>query len=213
MCFSHPDAVLDDKTRDLERHEQMRQRRQDWEEFTFITPAAFTAWVAALKFGVDRGHTRRFEPYRLTPAQLVELAEQALGGTLWTEIRMVMPTGLPYAYLTVIEQGAPVLSFNLINEQHTLGRDVKQCDLIIPEQFDRTSRKHGRIIRELNDVYIEDLGSSKGTFVEGQPITGRRRLAAGEQITLGGPALEDKVCLLEYSLTPRVAARTYVSDI
>jgi len=137
---------------------------------------------------------------------------QALGGTPWTEIAKVMPTGRPYGYLTIIEAGQAALTFNLDHERHALGRDATQCDLAIPERFERTSRKHALLSRVLNDVYIDDVGSSKGTFVDGQKVTTRQQLRAGQHITLGGPAADEKVCLLEFALTPRVAAQTYITD-
>lgn len=208
VCFTNRDAVLDSASRDLERREQ--RNRQNWEEFVFLTPAIFPAWVAALKFGVDQGHTRSFEPYRLSASQVVELATTVLGGTPWTEIGNLMPTGHPYAYLTMIENDTPVHTYDLINEEHLLGREVE--DLRIPERFERVSRKHARINRILDDVYIEDVGSSKGTFINGTRVIGQHRLLPNQQITLGGASAEEKVCVLTFSSSPIAAAATYITD-
>ncbi len=208
VCFTNRDAVIDTASRDLERREQ--QNRHSWEEFLFLTPALFPAWVAALKFGVDQGYTHRFEPYRLTPSQVVEVATTVLGGTPWTQISKVMPTGHPYAYLTMIENGLPVQTYNLINEEHLVGREAE--DLRVPARFERVSRKHARISRILNDVYIEDVGSSKGTFINGTRVSGQQLLLPNQQITLGGMATEEKVCLLTFSRSPIAAAATYMTD-
>lgn len=208
VCFTNRDAVIDTEGRALERREQ--RSRQPWEEFLFLTPALLPAWVAALKFGVDRGRVHSFEPYRLTATQVVELATRVLGGTLWTEISKVMPTGHAYAHVTLIENEIPVHTYDLVNEEHLIGREAE--DVRIPARFERVSRKHARIRRILNDVYIEDAGSSKGTFVDGTPVTGQQHLLPDQQITLGGATAEEKVCRLIFSRSAIAAAATYISD-
>lgn len=209
VCFTNRDAVLDGAGRELERRTQQRHR-QIWEEFLFLTPALLPAWVAALKFGVDQGRAHSFEPYRLTAAQVLELATTVLGGTPWTEISKVMPTGRPYAYLTMSENGIPIHTYDLIHEEHLIGREAE--DLRIPERFERVSRKHARISRILNDVYIEDSGSSKGTFINGTRVTAQQRLLPNQQITLGGATAGEKVCQLTFARSPLAAAATYITD-
>ena len=49
----------------------------------------------------------------------------------------------------------------------------------------RVSRLHARIEMRDDGVYVEDLGSLNGTLVEGAPLAGSRRLANGEEITIG----------------------------
>lgn len=209
VCFTNRDVVLDNTSRDLERREQWN--RESWEGFMFLTPALLPAWVAALKFGVDQGHTHRFEPYRLTAPQVIELSTTVLRSTPWTEISKIMPTGRPYAYLTIIENGIPVHTYDLVNEEYCVGREAE--DLHIPERFERVSRKHARISRILNDVYIEDIGSSKGTFVNGTQVTSQQPLLPNQQITLGGADAGEKVCLLTFSRNPIIAAAaTYITD-
>ena len=209
VCFTNRDAELDGAGRELERRTQQRNR-QIWEEFLFLTPALLPAWVAALKFGVDQGRAHSFEPYRLTASQVLELATTVLSGTPWTQISKVMPTGRPYAYLTMSENGLPIHTYDLVNEEHLIGREAE--DLRIPERFERVSRKHARISRILNDVYIEDSGSSKRTFVNGTRVTAQQRLLPNQQITLGGATAGEKVCQLTFSHSPLAAAATYITD-
>lgn len=47
------------------------------------------------------------------------------------------------------------------------------------------SRRHARISRGQGGYIIEDLGSSNGTFVNNQPLTGPRLLVNGDMIGLG----------------------------
>lgn len=47
------------------------------------------------------------------------------------------------------------------------------------------SSEHARVGLEGNAVWVEDLGSTNGTFVNGEQVSGRRFLRTGERITLG----------------------------
>jgi DNA-binding winged helix-turn-helix (wHTH) protein len=51
------------------------------------------------------------------------------------------------------------------------------------------SRLHARILVAGSEGIIEDLASKNGTFVNGQRVTGPRRLASGDQIGLGSAVL------------------------
>jgi len=60
------------------------------------------------------------------------------------------------------------------------------------------SRRHARLTREGDAYMIEDLGSSNGTFVNGNQIEGRRPLKSGDQIRLGKAIVLN--CLLDAHL-------------
>lgn len=47
------------------------------------------------------------------------------------------------------------------------------------------SRRHARITREWNDIYIEDLGSKNGVVVNGRKISSLTRIKDGDRIYLG----------------------------
>jgi uncharacterized RDD family membrane protein YckC len=56
------------------------------------------------------------------------------------------------------------------------------------------SRQHARLITGgLGDVQVEDLGSSNGTYVNGERIEGRRRLADGDRILIGDAELRVRI--------------------
>jgi hypothetical protein len=56
-------------------------------------------------------------------------------------------------------------------------------------QDEKLSRTHARIARSGARLTIEDLGSTNGTFVNGEEISGARELRDGDTITVGGSAL------------------------
>ncbi len=63
-----------------------------------------------------------------------------------------------------------------------IGR-MPSCDIVI--DHDAASRRHAKIKRRGAALAVEDLGSRNGTQVNGQAISGPRRLAAGDRIAIG----------------------------
>jgi predicted component of type VI protein secretion system len=47
------------------------------------------------------------------------------------------------------------------------------------------SRRHARFLRQSGAVFVEDLGSLNGTRVNGERITGKRRLRDGDLVQIG----------------------------
>jgi ribosomal protein L37AE/L43A len=64
--------------------------------------------------------------------------------------------------------------------QRVLGREG---DIVVGDAS--VSCRHARLIRNGDDLYIEDLGSTNGTFVNGAPVA-LKKLRADDKITLGG---------------------------
>lgn len=52
------------------------------------------------------------------------------------------------------------------------------------------AREHCRICAEGNAFLVADLGSGQGTFVNDAPIAGRKILASGDRLRIGGTTLE-----------------------
>lgn len=59
----------------------------------------------------------------------------------------------------------------------------KSCDLAI--RHEDISRRHAEVSREGDDYLLRDLGSTNGTFVNGQEIAESHRLEPGDHIELG----------------------------
>ncbi|MCS7034413.1 MAG: FHA domain-containing protein [Phycisphaerae bacterium] len=72
-------------------------------------------------------------------------------------------------------------SFSLHKSSTVVGRR-EDCDVRIP--LGEISRKHCRLVRDETGLRIEDLGSSNGTYVNGQRVQSAR-ISAGDTIQIG----------------------------
>jgi pSer/pThr/pTyr-binding forkhead associated (FHA) protein len=63
-----------------------------------------------------------------------------------------------------------------------------EADAVL-EGDDFASGRHARVFRKGDDVYVEDLGSTNGTFVNGQRLAAERRLRPGDVLIVGGTEL------------------------
>lgn len=66
-----------------------------------------------------------------------------------------------------------------------VGRDTA-CTLRFNDPA--VSRRHLRFIRRASEVFVEDLGSSNGTLLNGKPVQ-RRMLRNGDEVTIGNTVL------------------------
>lgn len=84
----------------------------------------------------------------------------------------------------IVQQGYNVDRDLEVQEGETiLGRDPS-CDFVIPDS--EVSRQHAKLIREEGRVYIEDLNSINGTFVNSAPTNGRQMLKHADIVQICG---------------------------
>ena len=93
---------------------------------------------------------------------------------------------LQTAQLTVEPGGQ---SFPLQDDRTIVGR-VPTCDVVLPDHL--VSRQHAEIRRESFGYAVRDLGSSNGTFVNGQRLSAdeSRPLRDGDTLRLGSSELQ-----------------------
>src|SRR5271170_5632850 len=72
------------------------------------------------------------------------------------------------------------------DKQILIGRS-SDLDMVLVE--DMVSRKHARIAMQQDQIWIEDLGSTNGTFVNGEKIK-RARLKEGDRVLIGTSILK-----------------------
>lgn len=90
------------------------------------------------------------------------------------------------ATLVLMSGPHEVKAYPLSGAQVTLGRS-ERSDIALADPG--VSRNHARIVREGDDHIVEDLQSTNGTEVNGQPVR-RRRLADGDIVKLANSTLQ-----------------------
>ena len=90
------------------------------------------------------------------------------------------------ATLVLISGGQPARVYPLNAPALSIGRS-DQSDIALGDPG--VSRNHARVLREGDDFIVEDLRSTNGTEVNGQPVR-RRRLADGDVIKLASSTLQ-----------------------
>jgi pSer/pThr/pTyr-binding forkhead associated (FHA) protein len=76
----------------------------------------------------------------------------------------------------------PGATFTLEGDQLNIGRDSSN-EIVINDA--EVSRRHSRLTFQGGKYVLEDLGSTNGTFVNGQRLAGPRVLKAGEVVSFG----------------------------
>jgi len=85
-----------------------------------------------------------------------------------------------------------------------IGREVEKGSYLVypvDKQYLSVGRKHARIIRKSDGIYIEDLGSAGGTFVNGTPVH-KKKIHATDTIMLGGADYYELDCANVLKLLP-----------
>jgi hypothetical protein len=68
-----------------------------------------------------------------------------------------------------------------------IGRS-SDCDLPMDDTF--LSSRHARFSNDDGDLFVEDLGSTNGTYVNAEPVRGRVQLERGDIVQVGGVLFE-----------------------
>jgi hypothetical protein len=83
----------------------------------------------------------------------------------------------------VMQKGPnPGKIFELVQDEIIIGRDISNRIVINDPEV---SRRHTRLIAQSGGYVVEDMGSTNGTFVDGQRLTGPQILRPGQIIMLG----------------------------
>lgn len=89
------------------------------------------------------------------------------------------------AYVSVIAGPDAGRTFQLQRGESTIGR-ADTCDVTLNDEM--VSRRHA-VFRISDIVEVADSGSTNGVTIDGQPITGAKRLRSGDEVGIGDSTL------------------------
>ncbi len=93
------------------------------------------------------------------------------------------PAGALGRLVVVASARTPVVgSVFLLDAVATLGRDLGSS-VVLEDPF--ASTRHAVLTFRGRGWYVEDLGSTNGTLVNGEPVTGARALGFGDEVQIG----------------------------
>jgi pSer/pThr/pTyr-binding forkhead associated (FHA) protein len=87
----------------------------------------------------------------------------------------------------VLAEGKGPSSVDLVPPETVIGRDAS-CHVTIPDAS--VSHRHARVYHSDGEWYVEDLGSTNGTFVNDRPLTRPVVLRPGDTVSIGRSVLE-----------------------
>src|SRR5260221_123841 len=112
-------------------------------------------------------------------------------------------SSVAHASLTIERGDSPGTEFRLVNDESTIGRwdadngVFPDVDLDAHDSDAKVSRRHARIVRNNGSYFIEDLGSTNGTYVN----RGRRLLPGNAQILNDGDEVIVGKTFLRFQIT------------
>jgi predicted component of type VI protein secretion system len=92
------------------------------------------------------------------------------------------------ATLHILEPPAHAGETYPVSGELTVGR-AAGCAIVVPDDT-YVSQVHARVYEQQGDAWVEDLGSTNGTFVNGERLAGPVRLRKGDRVQFGGTVAE-----------------------
>src|SRR3954471_6047746 len=92
------------------------------------------------------------------------------------------------AMLRVLDPPAHAGEVYALDDEVTVGR-APGCGIVLEEDT-FVSQVHARVFRRGRETYVEDLGSTNGTMVNGVRIDEVTRLSRGDQVQFGNTLVE-----------------------
>src|ERR1700733_12452851 len=114
---------------------------------------------------------------------------------------------VPETEIIVTKDGTELLRKTVRPGDYVIGREPG-CEVHVEAEL--VSRRHAQLTVNFDHVLIEDLGSSNGTFVNGEPVKEATRLWPNQKIQIGSARVEIRriktVPPPDVSLAPQTAA-------
>ena len=91
-------------------------------------------------------------------------------------------------YLKVVQPPSNAGRSYDLDDELTIGRSPG-CGVAMPEDI-YTSTLHARLFRQNGQLWVEDLGSTNGTYVNSEQIAKAVRLSKGDMLQIGSTVFE-----------------------
>jgi pSer/pThr/pTyr-binding forkhead associated (FHA) protein len=89
--------------------------------------------------------------------------------------------------LVVVEPEAPARTYPISQEPVTIGRS-DACRIVLRDTY--VSQVHARVFPRDGQWFVEDLGSTNGTYLNRVKVTGPAPIAVGDEIRVGKTTVE-----------------------
>lgn len=113
-------------------------------------------------------------------------ATMIVDSNMLKQAQVQQQSGRDQAYLIVIAGPHVGKMFKIEQQETTVGRSSK-ADMYVNDVG--ISRSHARLIAWGDDVFVEDLQSANGTYLNGERLSRRVQLTDGDKITLGSTTI------------------------
>ncbi|MGH9301712.1 MAG: FHA domain-containing protein [Acidimicrobiales bacterium] len=94
----------------------------------------------------------------------------------------------PPSRVRVVEPAEVAGLVFILNDELVLGRSRECGASLARDNF--VSNRHARIYRNGADYWVEDLGSTNGTYLNAQRLEAAQKLSAGDRVQVGRTTLE-----------------------
>jgi ABC-type multidrug transport system ATPase subunit/pSer/pThr/pTyr-binding forkhead associated (FHA) protein len=94
-----------------------------------------------------------------------------------------------------------------------IGRS-SQCDCVLEDVM--VSRKHARVYAVGHEVWVEDLHSTNGTFINGKRITGKHKLRGEDSLSIGAHVFHldrENVAQSEYAIVAEGISKVFANGV
>ena len=143
-----------------------------------------TGWESIGRVSAGRNRTARKEASRDSLNREIATDSPAVGETRFLAGQAGYSSAVPAALISLRPDSYPDIS---LNRDHLLiGKNPDKADIILPSET--VSRVHARIEKRSDGLYVTDLFSTNGTFLDGHRLEPNRsaRLLDSARLTIAG---------------------------
>lgn len=152
----------------------------------FVQPrAAASQPTATPTHGASRARRQTVSPASRTAASGVHISSDPCGGTVIIESGVDDPGAEPALRfeLALSDGSALTVALDTDEDRLVIGRESHPCSLAVPDPY--VSAAHAAVSVSDGVGYVQDLGSTNGTFVNGLKVTTSQALRNEDIIRIG----------------------------